>query len=164
MPTPCTILPCVLQDALEAYNTAQRLDQSTDEALEQAERVKALIANGGYAESPFSAVPEEETEEMAEGDEQTPSGSMASAAAKAAAAATAAAATAAALASPRNRPVEESPERPPLVSGPGGDASGGADAGGLGKWGALGQGERDSDCMSCDTSLSNQALLPPGVR
>lgn len=39
------------QEALAAYTEAQRLDSSTDEALEQAERVRALIASGGVTES-----------------------------------------------------------------------------------------------------------------
>lgn len=133
-----------------AYTTAQRLDPSTDEAMEQAERVRAMIAAGGYTESAFAPLPEEDVDDGVEDSDHTPLGSATS--------------KGAGPAQP-NRTMGGSPGRPmTVVSAMGGDASGGAEEAGLGKWGTLGQGERDSDCMSCDTSFSNQALLPPGIR
>lgn len=143
--------------------------------MEQAERVRTLIATGGFAAAgPYSPSTLPELVEENDSDAAptprgaadppaSPSRSAASSAARAAAAATVAAATAAALASPHNRRLDgrQSEENAASVMGMGG--SGGA----IGKsgWGDLGRrGERDSDCMSCDTSVSNQALLPPGIR
>lgn len=169
------------------------MDPSTDEAMEQAERVKTLIAVGGNTAAPAlafpSALPEvdEEEEEIvavaaaaaaakAEAEDKE---AMAAAAAKAAAeatkaaeAATAAAETAAALISPARRTAPVAGTSAPAEFVPGALALGGGEAGGAGGmdiaggggWGQLkSAAERDSDCMSVDTGL-NQALLPVGLR
>lgn len=178
------------QEALAAYAEAQRLDPSTDEAMEQAERVKTLIAVGGNAAAPAlafpSALPEVDEEEedivavaaaaAAAKAEAEVKEAMAAAAAKAAAeatkaaeAATAAAETAAALISPARRtaPAAGSGAAAEFVPGAlalGVGEAGGVDITGGGGWGQLkSAAERDSDCMSVDTGL-NQALLPVGLR
>lgn len=189
-----------------AYTTAQRLDPSTDEAMEQAERVRALITSDGMPAPPtppstlpyvaeieedldtaFSPLPPQAaptgatTASASAGSatlsEQTIASAASAAAATAAkaasAAAVSAAATAAAMSSPRPRRAGD---------GGGGAGRGGvvgrpvhapvvvvAGGGGGGKevtnvWGQLGGSERDSDCMSVDTSASVQGLLAADLR
>lgn len=185
-----------MQEALVAYTEAQRLDPSTDEALEQAERVRALIASAGVVgagQQPLafaSTLPEvaEEDEILsaaaaaaaakAEAEEKEATALAAARAAeeaaKAAAAATAAAENAAALISPAKSaaPVAQDFVPAALVlgregardGGLGGVGVGGVRVGGVDKAGWSKAAARDSDSMSVDTRLSNQALLPVGLR
>lgn len=164
--------------------------------MEQAERVRALIAAGGNATAPTlafpSALPEVDEEEedivaataaaataKAEAEEKEEMAAAAAKAAveatKAAEAATAAAETAAALISPARRSAPPSAGTGAttefftgalaLGASEAGEARGVDKAGGGGGgWGQFkGGAERDSDCMSVDTGLS-QALLPVGLR
>lgn len=148
--------------------------------MEQAERVRALIASGGVLmpTTPPSTLPEvsendDDYEEVAgpssraaERDsipaggtlsQETISSAASAAAAKAAKAAGAAAATAASLASPRKRAAALAKSngsgngsvKSPLPSN---------------VWGQLGNGERDSDCMSEETNISAEGLLPGDTR
>lgn len=167
-----------------AYTTAQRLDSSTDEAMEQAERVRALIESGGVLPptTPPSTLPdvaeaEDDFDDDAAADRYQPMaaasaagatttlspGTISTAASKAAKAASAAAANAAALSSPRRGAGggnEVSGEMPALV--PAGGGRGNKTVTNV--WGQLGGSERDSDCMSADTSFSAQGLLPADLR
>lgn len=176
------------QEALVAYTEAQRLDPSTEEAAEQAERVRGLIAAqptppppvafAGTLPSTLPLVAEEEDEALvaaaaaaarakAEADSKErlaqQASRMAEAATKAAVAATAAAESAAALISPGSKSAiaaaaAASGDNPGGPSVPAALALGGGEEAPT----LLRKGaERDSDSMSVD--LGTQSLLPVGL-
>lgn len=150
------------QEALVAYTEAQRLDPSTDEAMEQAERVRGMILSGGLGSAaPMSTVYASTLPEVAEEEEIIAAATAAAAAAKAEAeskeaaaasaaraaeeaskaakAAMAAAASAEALISPAKSTAAASPELVPAAIAMGREGGEGG-GGGSGEVGGDGSG------------------------